>query len=53
MDTNSSEGFKITNRFELKIMRKSQAKNNVKKTRKDEDSHLEARRDDDGVEEDQ
>jgi len=32
---------------------KSQAKNNMKKTRKDEDSHLQAWRDDDGVEEDQ
>jgi len=53
MNSNSSEGFKITNGFELKIMGKSQAKNNVKKTRKDEDSHLQARRDDDGVKEDQ
>jgi len=35
------------------MMGKSQAKNNVKKTRKDEVSHLQARRDDDGVEEDQ
>ena len=35
------------------MMRKSQAKNNMKKTRKDEVSHLQARRDDDGVEEDQ
>ena len=34
-------------------MGKSQAKNNMKKTRKDEVSHLQARRDDDGVEEDQ
>ena len=31
----------------------SQAKNNMKKTRKAEVSHLQARRDDDGVEEDQ
>jgi len=35
------------------MMGKSQAKNNMKKTRKDEVSHLQARRDDDGVEEDQ
>jgi len=35
------------------MMEKSQAKNNVKKTWKDEDSHLQARIDDDGVEEDQ
>jgi len=34
-------------------MGKSQAKNNMKKTRKDEVSHLQARRDDDRVEEDQ
>ena len=34
-------------------MGKSQAKNNMKKRRKDEVSHLQARRDDDGVEEDQ
>jgi len=34
-------------------MGKSQAKNNMKKTRKVEVSHLQARRDDDGVEEDQ
>jgi len=34
-------------------MGKSQAKNNMKKKRKDEVSHLQARRDDDGVEEDQ
>jgi len=34
-------------------MEKSQAKNNMKKTRKDEFSHLQAQRDDDGVEEDQ
>jgi len=32
---------------------KSQTKNNVKKTRKDEVSHLQARRDDDRVEEDE
>jgi len=53
MDTNLSEGFKITSGFELKMMGKSQVKNNMKKTRKDEDSHLLARRDDDGVEKDQ
>jgi len=53
IDTNSSEGFKITSKFDLKIMEKSQAKHNVKKTMKDEDSHLQARRDDDGVQEDQ
>ena len=53
MDTNSSEGFKIIGGFELKMMGKSQAKNNVKKTRNDEYSHLQARRDDDGVEDDQ
>ena len=35
------------------MMEKSQARNNMKKTRKDEVSHLQARRDDDGVEEDQ
>jgi len=35
------------------MMEKLQAKNNVKKTRKDEVSHLQARRDDDGVKEDQ
>jgi len=35
------------------MMEKSQAKNNVKKIRKDEDSHLQAWRDDDRVEEDQ
>jgi len=35
------------------MMEKSQAKNNMKKTRNDEVSHLQARRDDDGVEEDQ
>ena len=35
------------------MMGKSQAKNNMKKTRKDEVSHLQARRDDDRVEEDQ
>ena len=35
------------------MMGKSQAKNNMRKTRKDEVSHLQARRDDDGVEEDQ
>ena len=35
------------------MMGKSQAKNNMKKTRNDEVSHLQARRDDDGVEEDQ
>ena len=35
------------------MMGKSQAKNNMKKKRKDEVSHLQARRDDDGVEEDQ
>jgi len=52
MNSNSSEGFKITSAFELKMMGKSQAKNNMKKTRKDEDSHLQARRDDNGVEED-
>jgi hypothetical protein len=34
-------------------MGKSQAKNNMTKTRKDAVSHLQARRDDDGVEEDQ
>jgi len=34
-------------------MGKSQAKNKMRKTRKDEVSHLQARRDDDGVEEDQ
>ena len=34
-------------------MGKSQAKNIMTKTRKDEVSHLQARRDDDGVEEDQ
>jgi len=34
-------------------MGKSQAKNNVTKIRKDAVSHLQARRDDDGVEEDQ
>jgi len=34
-------------------MGKSQAKNNMKKTRKDEVSHLQARRDYDRVEEDQ
>jgi len=34
-------------------MGKSQAKNNMRKTRKDEVSHLQARRDDDGVKEDQ
>jgi len=53
MNSNSSEGFKITSGFELKMMGKSQAKNDIKKTTKDEDSHLQARRDDDGVEEDQ
>ena len=35
------------------MMGTSQAKNNMKKTRKAEFSHLQARRDDDGVEEDQ
>ena len=35
------------------MMGKSQAKNNMKKTRNDEDSHLQAWRDDDGVQEDQ
>ena len=35
------------------MMEKSQAKNNMKKTKKYEVSHLQARRDDDGVEEDQ
>ena len=35
------------------MMGTSQAKNNMKKTRKAEVSHLQARRDDDGVEEDQ
>ena len=34
-------------------MGKSQAKNNMIKTRKDAVSHLQARRDDGGVEEDQ
>jgi len=34
-------------------MGKSQGKNNMTKTRKDAVSHLQARRDDDGVEEDQ
>jgi len=34
-------------------MEKSQAKNKMTKTRKDAVSHLQARRDDDGVEEDQ
>ena len=35
------------------MMGTSQAKNNMKKTRKSEVSHLQARRDDDGVKEDQ
>ena len=35
------------------MMGTSQAKNNMKKIRKAEVSHLQARRDDDGVEEDQ
>jgi len=35
------------------MMGTSQAKNNMKKTRKTEVRHLQARRDDDGVEEDQ
>ena len=35
------------------MMRTSQAKNNMKKTRNAEVSHLQAQRDDDGVEEDQ
>ena len=35
------------------MMRTSQAKNNMKKTRNVEVSHLQARRDNDGVEEDQ
>ena len=35
------------------MMGTSQAKNNIKKIRKAEVSHLQARRDDDGVEEDQ
>jgi len=35
------------------MMETSQAKNNMKKTRKAEVGHLQARRDDDGVEEDQ
>jgi len=35
------------------MMGKSQAKNNMKKTRKAKVSHLQARRDNDGVEEDQ
>jgi len=34
-------------------MEKSQAKNNMTKTEKDAVSHLQVRRDDDGVEEDQ
>jgi len=53
MDTNSSEGFKITSGFDLKMLGKSQAKNNLKKTRKYEDCHLQAQRDDDRVEKDQ
>jgi hypothetical protein len=35
------------------MMGKSQAKNNMKNTRNDEVSHLQTRRDDDEVEEDQ
>jgi len=35
------------------MMGKSQAKNNMKKTKKDKVSHLQARRDDDGVKKDQ
>jgi hypothetical protein len=35
------------------MIRKSQAKSNVKNTRKDKDSHFQARRVDDEVEEDQ
>jgi len=53
MDTNSCEWFKITKWIWAKNDGNITSQNNMKKIRKAEVSHLQTRRDDDGVEEDQ